>query len=137
MAGARELFPQLAKIVDLAVEHDRVASIGGTHRLLPRNQIDHREPGMAQNCLAEIQHGAVVGPARAQRIERRPGAITPRRVYQAEDSAHELAGRGAVREPLPVLAEFESILSHFAPSSTVARRPALHRRPPRYRRRTG
>ena len=90
MAGACELLPQIAKIVNFTVENDRVAPIGGAHGLLPRNQIDHGQASVAENGVAQVQQRTVVGPTRAQGIERSPGAVTPRRAYQAEDSAHGL-----------------------------------------------
>src|SRR5204862_3759408 len=90
MAGACELLPQIAKIVNFTVENDRVAPIGGAHGLLPRNQIDHGQASVAENGVAQVQQRTVVGPTRAQGIERSPGAVTPRRAYQADDSAHGL-----------------------------------------------
>ena len=48
-AGAGELGAQLAKVVDLAVQHDDVAAVGRDHRLVAaRGQVEHGEPPVGQ-----------------------------------------------------------------------------------------
>src|ERR1044071_9834425 len=63
--------------------------------------IDHGQASVAENDIAQVQQRTVVGPTGAQRIERRPGAVTPRRAYQAEDSAHRLGMPGVLVSVVP------------------------------------
>jgi hypothetical protein len=55
--------PQVEVIVDLAVEHDRIAVIGREHRLVPARDVDDAQPTHAEAEVAFDQQTAVVRPA--------------------------------------------------------------------------
>ena len=70
MAATFELDAQIAIVVDLAVEHERVALRGGDHRLMAvGGQIDDRKPAMTEpDAGGSIEPGAaIVGSAMGER----------------------------------------------------------------------
>ena len=70
-AGGGELAADVAVVVDLAVEGDDVAAVGGMHRLRAAGaEIDDGEPALAQRhaALGLDPDAAAVRPAMAQRV---------------------------------------------------------------------
>ena len=86
-AAAAQLFTQLAVIVDLAVEHQHRAAIGGGHRLRRPGEIDDREPQMTQPDPRRSPHPL---PVRAPVGHRVAHPLKPRRVNRL--------GRGQVKD---------------------------------------
>jgi hypothetical protein len=87
-AARLELAAQRLEIVDLAVVDDDEAPVLVRHRLGAAGEVDHGEPGVAENRVVAAPESARVRPARTQGFERGFGARLPRGSDQAEDSAH-------------------------------------------------
>ncbi len=83
-----QLAPQLAKIVDFAVEHQRRAPVGGRHRLGRAREIDDRQAAEAEADPRRGPHAAVVRPAVDQSIAH---PFDPRGI--------DRLGRGAMEYP--------------------------------------
>jgi hypothetical protein len=94
-ATGGQLGAQLAVVVDLAVEDDRVAARRRGHRLVAeRRQVDDREAAEAERDAAVGPGAGVIGAARAQRRRHRPrgglgvGDVSSVEVEEAGDAAH-------------------------------------------------
>ena len=84
-----ELRPELAEVVDLAVEHEPEALVGVAHRLPPRDEVDDREPRHAERHAGLSVDAHVVGPAMAEQVEHRRQEIRRRLADEAGDAAHQ------------------------------------------------
>ena len=62
VARRLKLAAQLEMVVDLAVEDDRIASVGRLHRLMAASDVDDAEPSHAEAEIAIDHLPAVVGP---------------------------------------------------------------------------
>ena len=62
-AQGLELGAQVEVVVDLAVVGDRVAPVGGVHRLLAVRDVDDRQPPVGQAARAAGDDALAVGPA--------------------------------------------------------------------------
>ena len=101
--------PQLAVVVDLAVEYDRVRAVFGGHRLPPAREVDDAEPAHPEADGTGDEAAFVVRPTMTNRAAHRPdqggidGALgVP--VDDAYDAAHTTAGSSAGRGGAPVIA---------------------------------
>ena len=77
-----ELRAQLAIVVDLAVEDDRVAAIGAEHRLMAvLGDVDDREAAVAEGepAVRRVPLARVVRSAHAHRVARAPQLLPIRR----------------------------------------------------------
>ena len=61
--SADELLAQVEVVVDLAVVRDRVAPVGGVHRLLAVRDVDDRQPPVGQAARAARDDALTVRPA--------------------------------------------------------------------------
>ena len=73
------------KIVDFAVEYDRIAAIGRVHRLRAGFEINDRKPRMAQSAMAVgIEPNVLrIGASMCQRHRHRLNRLLPRRHAEA------------------------------------------------------
>ena len=84
-----ELRPELAEVVDLAVEHEPEALVGVAHRLPPRDEVDDREPRHAERHAGLGVDAHVVGPAMAEQVEHRRQEVRRRLADETGDAAHQ------------------------------------------------
>ena len=93
MTGGRELAPQRAEVVDLAVEHDGNRAVGRHQRLLAAGDVDHGQAAKAESDRAVDVEAIVVGPAMRERRGHRGQRVARTGVVAqvAGDAAH---GRG-------------------------------------------
>ena len=80
--------PQLAEVVDLAVEDDPVASRGVAHGLLARHEIDDRQTRHPEADVGRGVDSRVVRPAVLEEPEHRGHELARRRADMAGDAAH-------------------------------------------------
>src|SRR5262245_825514 len=83
-----ERLPELAKVVDLAVEDDPVAPGRIAHGLLPRHQIDDRQPRHPEPDVVGRVDPRVVGPAVLEEPEHRGQELACGRPDVPGDAAH-------------------------------------------------
>ena len=88
-----ELGPQVEVVVDLAVVGDRVATVGGVHRLLAVGDVDDRQPPVGQAAGAAGDDALAVGPAVLLAVVHplQQGVVGVESVV-AGDAAHTLSG---------------------------------------------
>ncbi len=81
VSGGRELVPQCAEIVDLAVEDDGDRAVGGDERLVAACDVDHRQPAKAESDRSVEEETVVIGAAMRKRgrhrrqCRARPGIV--------------------------------------------------------------
>jgi len=93
VAGGHQLGAQLDVVEDLAVEDDphRLVLVG--HGLLPRGQVDDREPGVGQAGVAVVVAPELVGATMEHRPHHVPerahlGRTPPAQVHDPGDATH-------------------------------------------------
>ena len=140
VAGRRELAPQRAEVVDLAVEDDGDRAVGGHERLPAAGEVDHRQPAMAESDRAVEVKAVGVGAAMRERRGHRGQRVARAGIVGevAGDAAHgaEVAkagrdgrgsGRAAAVRPIKRLANGDD----YSPRSRAARveseQPLRHR----------
>jgi hypothetical protein len=92
VAPGLEVGPQLAKVVDLAVEHGVQRAVLVAHRLAPARQIDDRQPPHPEQRLAVAIDPFVVGPAMGDGgVHRARHRLVGRRAARGRDDADDPA----------------------------------------------
>ena len=93
MAALFQLLAQFAEIEDLAVEDQADAVVGAQHRLVAGDQIDHRQPAMAEaktglEMMAVAIRAAMAQWRRSLRAPARDPAAMAFEVKPADYAAH-------------------------------------------------
>ena len=120
-AATFQFGPELAEIVDLAVEHQDVAATLVPHRLMTALiEVDQREPGMGQPKAVTNEAPLGVGPSVQERVHRSlelgltdAGSPTRPLVEHPENSAHDGV-------PLPTFGRVPFGLERIAPNAPFA-----------------
>ena len=69
-----QLVPERGEVVDLAVEDDGAAAVGGGHRLVAADEVDDRQPAEAERAAGGVgEESGGVGPAVADRVSHHRG----------------------------------------------------------------
>ncbi len=97
VARRLQFAPQLAEVVDFAVEDDGNCAVGGEQRLGAAGDIDHGKATMAEADGAVVMKPVGIGPAmRERRGHRRQRGARPRIVAEISGDAAHGKGRSAV-----------------------------------------